>query len=72
MIHQDLSGAVISVVKVKSTSRAAASKYHVSNKKIIEVAFTFQSIQEERGAPLVESYNQQQISIWVRYNLCLP
>ena len=60
------------VVKVKSVSRAAASRYHVSNKKVIEVAFTFQSTQQGRETSLIEYYNQRQVSRWVIYHLCLP
>ena len=40
--------------------------------KILQVATTLQSIQEQRGTPLVETYNKQLIFKWVINNLNLP
>ena len=53
----------MSVFHRTCTSRAAASRYHVPNKKILQVEITLESIQEEQDTPWVESHNQQQMYI---------
>ena len=47
------------VVHRSDTPRASASRYSVSNNKILEIAIKMESVQEEQGTPLVESDNQQ-------------
>ena len=43
----------MSAFKGKSTSCAAVSIYHVSNKNVLEVAFTLQYIQKKQCTPLL-------------------
>ena len=57
MSHEDLLKAVMSVVHVPDTPHAAASRYSVSNHKILEIVIKLESVQEERDTPLVESDN---------------
>ena len=63
---------VISVVRGSDTPRNAASRYNVSNSKILGIPIKLESIQEERDTTLVESDNQQQIYGGFRTNLNLP
>ena len=63
MSHEDLLKAVMYVIHGMYTPHTAATRYHVPNRKILQVATTPESIQEQRDTPLVESYNQQQIFI---------
>ena len=58
MTNQDIFEAVMYVVHWTSTPRAAASRYHVPNKNILQVVTTLESIQEEQENPLVEYHNQ--------------
>ena len=62
------------VVHGSDTPCTAASRYIVSNRKIIEIAIILESVKEERDTPLVESDKQQYIYIyiWVITNLKLP
>ena len=52
--------------------RAAASIYHVPDRNIIGVAIKLESIQEQQDTNLVESYNQQHVSIWIISHICIP
>ena len=70
--HEDLPKAVMYVVHISDTPRAAASRCSVSNRKIIEIAIKLEYVKEERDTPLVESENQQQIYIWFITNPNLP
>ena len=54
------------------TPHTASKRHHYPNRKIFQVSTTMEYIQEQRDTPLVESYNQQHIFIWVRNNLNLP
>ena len=60
------------LVYVMFTPHTAATRYHVPNMKILQVETTLKLTQEDQDTPLVESYNQQQISIWLKNNLNLP
>ena len=66
MSHEDLLKAVMYVVHGSDNPCAAASRYSVSNRKILDIATKLGSVQEEQDTPLVESDNQQQIFRWVR------
>ena len=66
MRHEDILKAVMYVVHGSDTPCAAASRYSVSNRKILDIATKLRSVQEEQDTPLVESNNQQQIFRWVR------
>ena len=46
--------------------------YNVPNRKILEIETTLEYIQKQWDTPLIESYNWQQIFIWVRNHLNLP
>ena len=48
---------MISVVHGSDTPHAAASRYSVLNRKILEIAIKLEAVQEERDNPLVESEN---------------
>ena len=72
MSHEDLLKAVISIIHRPDTPCAAASRYSVSNRKILEISTRMESVQEEQDISMEESYNQQQIYTWVRNNLNLP
>ena len=72
MSHEDLFNAVMSVAHGTSTPRAAASRYHVTNRNILEVEINLESIREQWDTPLAESYKQQQMSSRVRSHLRLP
>ena len=72
MSHEDLFNSVIYVARGTRTPRTAAYRCHVPNRKILEVAIKLESIQEKCDAPLVESYNQQHVSRWIRYHFRLP
>ena len=61
----------MSVVHRSDPPRAAASRYSVSNIKILNIATKLESVQEEQDTPLVEFDNQQHIFIWVRNDLNL-
>ena len=62
MSNQDLFEDIMSVVHRTSTPRAAVSIYSVTNRNIIEVEITMESVQEGWGTPLVEYQNQQQLT----------
>ena len=66
MSHEYILKAVMYVVNGSDTPCAAASRYSVSNGKILDIATKLGSVQEEQETPLVESDNQQQIFRWVR------
>ena len=72
MIHEDLIKSIISVINGTHNHHKAATKYHVTNRKILKLSTALESIQEQRENTLVESYNQQQIFIWARNHLNLP
>ena len=72
MRHEDILKAVMYVVHGSDTHHAAASRYSISNMKILDISIKLESIQEEQDTPLVESDNQQQIFRWVINNLNLP
>ena len=55
MIQEDLFTAVIYVVHVSDTPRAAVSRYSVTDRNILQVATTLESTHEQRDTPLVES-----------------
>ena len=61
MSHKDLLKYVITVDHGSETPIAAASRYSVSNRKILDIETKLESLQYEQGASLVESDNQQQI-----------
>ena len=69
MSHEDVLKAVMYVVHRSDTPCAAASRYSVSNRKILEIAIKLEFVQEERDNIFVESDNKQHIYIWVRTNL---
>ena len=71
MSHEDIIKAVMSVINGTHTYRTAATRYHVPNSKILQVATTPEYIQEQWYTPLVESYDQQ-IFGWIRNHLNLP
>ena len=48
----------MSEVYETATPHTAATRYHVPNRKILQVAITLESTQEERDTNLVEYYNQ--------------
>ena len=48
MSHTHLLKAVMSVVHVSDTHHAAASRYSVSNLKILDIAIKMESVQEEQ------------------------
>ena len=59
MSHEDLFKDVMFVIHGMSAPRTAATRYHVLNRKILQVATALEYTQELRGTPLVEYYNQQ-------------
>ena len=69
MSHEDVLKSAIYVVHGSNAPRAAASRYSVSNRKILEIAIKLEFVQEERDNIFVESDNKQHIYIWVRTNL---
>ena len=72
MSHEVYLKSVIYLVHGSDTPCAAASRYSVSNGNFLDIATKLESLQEEQDTPLEESYNKQQIFIWVRNNLNLP
>ena len=64
MSHEDLLKSVMYVVHVSDTPRADASRYSVSNRKILEIEIKLEPVQEEWDTPLVESDNQKHIYIY--------
>ena len=72
MINSDIFKALIPLVQRSDTPRAASSRYSVLNGGVPQVVTILESTQEQRETPLIESYNQQQIFIWVRNNLKNP
>ena len=62
----------MSVIHGTYTPCKAATRYHVTNRNILQVSTTLESMQEQRDITLVESYNQQQIFRWVRNQIDLP
>ena len=58
MIYEDLFKAVMSVIHGTETPHISETRYHVTNAKILQLATTLQSIQEQQDTPLVETYNQ--------------
>ena len=66
MSHKDLLKAVMYVVHGSDNPCAAASRYSVSNRKILNIATKLGYVQEEQDTTLVESGNQQHIFRWVR------
>ena len=69
IIHEDAFTAVMYFFHGISTPRTSATRYHVPNRKILQVATTLESTQEKGETLLVEYYNQQQIFIWVINNI---
>ena len=57
---------------VTSSPLAAVSRYSDLNINILEVEITLESEQEGRDTPLVEYYNQKQMTRWFRFHLRLP
>ena len=53
MSHEDILYAVMSVARGTSTPCAAASRYHVTNRNIIEVAIKLEFTQEKHNTPYV-------------------
>ena len=72
MSHEDLLKALTFVINGTHTHCTDAKIYHVPNRNILQVSTTLESIQEQWDNPLVESYNQQQIFLWVINHLNLP
>ena len=72
MSHEDVLNAVMSVVHGDFTHRTALTRYNFLNRKILQIATTLKSTQEQQDTPLAESYNQQQIFRLVIDNLNLP
>ena len=60
MRHEDLLKAVKSEFQGTYTPCIAATRYCVTNRKILQVATTLESIQEQRHTILVEPYNSNQ------------
>ena len=60
------------ILSTDQTPCADASIYTVLNSKINEVSIKLEPLQEKQYTPLVGSYNQQQIFIWVRNHFNLP
>ena len=59
MSHEDLFNNVMFVINLIYTPCTVATRYHVPNMNILQVATTLECIPEQQDAPLVESYNQQ-------------
>ena len=53
------------VLNITYTPYAAAPRYRVLNRKVLKVATTLESTQEELYTTLVEYHNQQHIYRWV-------
>ena len=72
MRDEDILNAVMSVIHGTYTPWIAATRYHVPNKNILQLATILELIQEQQDTNIVDSYNQQQIFICVRNNFNLP
>ena len=55
MRHEDIFNAAMSIAHGTSNYRVAASRYRVSDRKILEAAMKLESTQEERDTPLTDS-----------------
>ena len=62
----------MSIPRVMSTPHASASRYYVTYRDIIKATNKLESTKEQQDTPFVESYNQQQIYIWVISHIRLP
>ena len=72
MRYEDIIKDAMSIFQGLVIPRADAYICSFLDRKILEIEIKLESVQEERDTPLVESYNQQQIYIWVRTKLSLP
>ena len=70
--NQDIFKYIISVFHGTSTPRAAASRYHVPIRNILQLTTKLESVQKVWENSLVEYQNQQHISRWLRYNINIP
>ena len=71
MSHEDLLKDLMSVIQETYNPDSAATRYHVTSRKFLQLATTLEYLQEQRNTPLVETYNQQQIFIWVKNHINL-
>ena len=59
--HEYIFTDLMTIIHGMYTPHKATTRYHVSNRNILQVATTLKSTQELRGIPMVESYNQKHI-----------